>query len=329
MFNPVFSWIDRLHQVRTELVAEHIRIETQRMFDEGMILSLKLQLRRNISKELADRTQSLRATIAAQQKSLTNWQGIANDLRESAAGSVRSISHRLWGQLPPTSFPDLTASEITQLFFSQFVQHKEVLMELESKIDESKIQALSTGQLTLRFSKDLATYLHGNLQSRLMATAFAIEIAGANSNHVELSAQLEVALQAIEKPFDHFFETPPKPLTAEITNLIEHWGPLLSITLVFSGSDQQFSLNESRAILSCIEEGLANALHHGYASEVVLSIETTPTMHVISLTDNGFGPTLGMPGLGSSLFTSCAGSNWSLCHGPDGIGAKLILQITK
>jgi len=116
---------------------------------------------------------------------------------------------------------------------------------------------------------------------------------------------------------------------AEIKNLTDNWGALLLTSLVFSSSDDQFSENESRAALLCIEEGLANALHHGHASEVAITVTTTKTMHVLSLIDNGIGPISGLPGLGSSLFNSCAGSCWSLSRGPEGIGSKLTLQITR
>lgn len=325
----VMSSIDRFRQLRSELIAELMRIETQRMVNENMIPALKLQLRQTISKNLADLTQDFRASITAQQGTIANWQEIASDLRESAAGSVRSISHNLWGQKQLKSFPDLTPFEIARVLVSTFIQRKEVVAELESKIEASKIQALTTEQLTLRFSKDMAKYLHGNLQSRLMATAIAIETAGTISDDVELAAQLEVARQAIAAPFDHFFESVPKSLTAEITKLIDSWDTLLLTSLVFSGNDEQFSINEIRAILLCTEEGLANALHHGHASEVAINIATTQGMHAISLVDNGIGPRAGDPGLGSSLFNSIAGSNWSLSRGPAGIGAKLNLQINK
>lgn len=329
MSNPVSSWMYRLRQMRAELVAEQIRIETQRMFEEGMILTLKLQLRQSIAREIAELTKDLRATIAAQQGATTNWQYLANELQESAANSVRSISHRLWGQQPLMTYQDLTRFEITRIMFSTFIQHKEVLAKLESKINEPTIQAQSIEQLTLRFSKDLAKYLHGNLQSRLMAAAFAIETAGANSNDVEIDTQLEIARQALARPFDHYFEIAATSFTADIRNLADSWSALLFTSLVFAGSDDQFSETECQAALLCIEEGLANALHHGHASEVAISVTTTKAMHVVSLIDNGIGPRDGTPGLGSSLFNSIAGSNWSLSNGPEGIGAELNLQITK
>jgi len=48
---------------------------------------------------------------------------------------------------------------------------------------------------------------------------------------------------------------------------------------------------------------------------------------MLTVIDNGFGPRDGLPGLGSSLFNSIAGSNWSLSRGPDGIGTQFDLQI--
>ncbi len=329
MLNPVISWIDPLRRMCTELIAEHIRVKTQLMFNDGEILLLKLQLRQSISKDLAELTKDLRASIAAQPSTITNWQGIANDLRESVADSVRSISHKLWGQQPVTPVPDLTPLQITRIMFSSLIQRKDVLDEVESKIEASMIQALSSEQLTLRFSKDLAKYLHGNLQSRLMAIAFAIEASGATSDHAELSAQLELARQVLAMPFDQYFEIVPNSFTVEIKKLTDNWSPLLLTSLVFSGSDEQFSTAESSATILCIEEGLANAHHHGCADEVVITVSTTKDTHAISLIDNGIGPRAGDPGLGSMLFNSIAGSNWSLSKGPEGIGAKLNLQINK
>ena len=46
MFKKAMSRIDRLRQMHDELIAEHIRIETQQMLNEGIILALKLQLRK-------------------------------------------------------------------------------------------------------------------------------------------------------------------------------------------------------------------------------------------------------------------------------------------
>ena len=316
-------------QMRSELIADHMRIETQRMFNENLIPALKKQLCQSVSKNFADLTKDFRESIAVQQEPMTNWQAIGDDLQHSVVVSVRSISHDLWGQKPLKLFVDPTRFEIARVIFSTILKRKDVLVELESKIELSMIQALATEQLTLRFSKDIAKYLHGNLQSRLVATTFAIAAAGAISDKVELAVQLELARQAINRPFDQFFEIAPESFTAEISKLTHVWDAMIHTTLVNSSNDDQFTINELAQVLLCIEEGLANALHHGHANEVTIGVATTPAAHTISLIDNGIGPKPGSPGLGSALFNSCSGSRWSLERGPEGIGSKLTLQITK
>lgn len=288
-----------------------------------------MQLRQSVSQNFADLTEDFRSSIAVQQEAITNWQAIVNDLQHSVVVSVRSISHDLWGQKPLKLFVDPTLFEIAQVILSTIFQRKDVLTELESKIELSMIQALATEQLTLRFSKDIAKYLHGNLQSRLMATAFAIDAAGAISDEVELAFQLELARQAMATPFDQFLEVAPASFTAEISKMMHVWDAMLLTTLVNSSNDDQFTTNQLAEVLLCIEEGLSNALHHGHANEVTIGVATTSAAHTISLIDNGIGPQPGSPGLGCALFNSCAGSRWSIERGPGGIGSNLTLQIAK
>lgn len=306
-----------------------MQVETERMFSENMIPALKMQLCQSVSENFANLTQEFCKSIELQQEPIANWQAISNDLQNSVAVSIRSISHDLWAQKPLKLFVDPTRFEMTRDMFAMFIQHKTVHAELESKIEISMIQALATEQLTLRFSKDIATYLHGNLQSRLLAIAFAIGAAGKISDEVELALQFELARQAIATPFDHFFEIMQESFTVEISKLAQVWDSVLLTTLLSFSNDEQFTINELSAVLLCIEEGLANSLRHGHASEVSIRVATTHAMHTISMIDNGIGPRSGLPGLGSSLFNSCAGSRWSLERGPDGIGTKLTLQITR
>ena len=294
-----------------------------------MIPALKFQLRQSVTTKLADLTQDFMLSLTSNQSEMANWQAIATDLRDSVAGSVRSISHELWEQKPHKSLPKPTPLEIAQVLVSTILLRKDINAELESKIEPLKVVALSTELLTLRFSKDLAKYLHGNLQSRLMAISFGIETAGKQSDYAQLSVQLVAAQRAIESPFDHFFEAKLESLSAEITKLTHAWDALISTTLLNFGNDDQVSELDSRAMILCIEEGLSNAFHHGHATAVAIQISTTDRMHAISMTDNGIGPRVGVPGLGYSLFDSSAGTNWLLRRGPDGIGSQLTLQIPR
>jgi anti-sigma regulatory factor (Ser/Thr protein kinase) len=95
------------------------------------------------------------------------------------------------------------------------------------------------------------------------------------------------------------------------------------------GSEVNVSIVDTRNIVHVVEEAFSNALRHGLATEATILLNSTPSEISLDVIDNGVGPRAGDPGLGSSLFNSIAGSNWSLSRGPEGIGAKLNLQIAK
>jgi signal transduction histidine kinase len=208
-------------------------------------------------------------------------------------------------------------------------QRQEILDDLQSRIDKSRIRTISENNETLRLSNDMAKYLHGNLQSRLMASAFAIEAAGNAQDSLALSAEIEKARQSIATPFDQFTSHELGLVSDELSRLMVMWEGILSTELVLSSSDDDISNIDTRNIVHVVEEAFSNALRHGLATEATILL--MPKNSGISLTviDNGIGPRDGSPGLGSSLFNSIAGSNWSLTRGPDGVGTQLNLQITK
>jgi signal transduction histidine kinase len=208
-------------------------------------------------------------------------------------------------------------------------QRKEILDDLQSRIDKSRIRMISENNETVRLSNDMAKYLHGNLQSRLMASAFAIEAAGNAQDSQALSAEIDKARQSITTPFDQFTSHELGLVSDELSRLMVMWEGILSTELVLSSLDQDVSSIDTRNIVHVVEEAFSNALRHGLATEATILL--IPTNSGISLTviDNGIGPRDGSPGLGSSLFNSIAGSNWSLTRGPDGVGTQLNLQITK
>jgi len=329
MFKVAMSRIDSLRQLHAELIAERIRIETQQMLNEGIMLSFELKLRKSVPKELAELTKDFKAAIDVNQGTSSNWQEIANELRESAAGSVRSISHKLWSRQPIAPFPDLTPFEIIRIMFSTFIRRQKILDGLQPRIDKCGVRTISENNETIRLSNDMAKYLHGNLQSRLMASAFAIEAAGNARDSKTLSAEIEKARQSIATPFDQFTSQDLGKVSIELSRLLAMWEGVLVTKIEFVGSAVNVSIIDTRNIVHVVEEAFSNALRHGLATEAMIVLNSTPSEISLAVIDNGIGPRAGDPGLGSSLFNSIAGSNWSLSRGPEGIGAKLNLQISK
>ena len=208
-------------------------------------------------------------------------------------------------------------------------QSQEILNDLQSRIDKSRVRMISENNETIRLSNDMAKYLHGNLQSRLMASAFAIEAAGNARDTKSLSGEIEKARQSIATPFDQFTSQDLGDVMVELSRLMVMWEGVLSAEILFTGSIDDVSATDTRNIVHVVEEAFSNALRHGLATEATIDLKSDPTEITLTVTDNGIGPRAGNPGLGSSLFNSIAGSNWSLSRGTEGIGAQLNLTITK
>ena len=208
-------------------------------------------------------------------------------------------------------------------------QRQEILDDLQSRIDKGRVRTISENNETIRLSNDMAKYLHGNLQSRLMASAFAIEAAGNARDSKTLSAEIEKARQSIATPFDQFTSQDLGTVSIELSRLLAMWEGVLTTKIEFAGLDEHISIIDTRNIVHVVEEAFSNALRHGLATEATIVLNSTPSGISLAVIDNGIGPRAGDPGLGSSLFNSIAGSNWSLSRGPEGIGAKLNLQISK
>jgi signal transduction histidine kinase len=207
-------------------------------------------------------------------------------------------------------------------------QRQEILDELQSEINQSRVRSISENNETIRISNDMAKYLHGNLQSRLMASALAIETAGRLSDAEALTTEIEKARKSISTPFDQFVSSGTGSLLIQMNQLIATWNGILKTNLSFSGIEGDLSPTQIRNILHIVEESFANALRHGLATEISLDLEFMHSKLNLLLIDNGLGPRGGIPGLGSSLFTSIAGSDWSLSRGPDGVGSQLKLGLT-
>ena len=208
-------------------------------------------------------------------------------------------------------------------------QRKEILNELQDRIDKSRVRTISEENQTVRLSSDMAKYLHGNLQSRLMASAFAIEMAGNAQDSKALIAEIEKARQSVTTPFDQLISHEMAPIANELSNLMVMWNGILTTQVEFSGSESDVSIIDTRNILHVVEESFSNALRHGLATEATVVLKSSATEISLTVIDNGIGPRSGDSGLGSSLFNSIAGSNWSLSRGPEGVGAQLNLQIIK
>lgn len=193
---------------------------------------------------------------------------------------------------------------------------EQVLATLTQQVDEEEIAAAAAEQEAQRIRRELATTLHGSVQSRLLAAAglmrqpALLQRAGITDPALllqELSVDLNLAHDRDERDLDD------RDLAERIESVTRPWSGLMAITVNVVGDvDQRFASSIARII----EEGLANSYRHGSASEVVCDVDTDGEGVFIAIQDNGSGNERAhgdprSPGLGSAVLDSLS-TDWSM-----------------
>ena len=76
------------------------------------------------------------------------------------------------------------------------------------------------------------------------------------------------------------------------------------------------------------KEGITNSFRHGKATQITILIERKTSSLLISIIDNGVGPSGGIFGIGSQTFDLLSGGNWSLSANASAPGSTLTLNVS-
>jgi signal transduction histidine kinase len=213
-------------------------------------------------------------------------------------------------------------------FVSSFFygQHAESTF-LERQLSKEQLEAMLLKREEDRLSRELAKYLHGTIQSRLMASAMALEKAGRKGDKRALEKELAQAYESLRVPSASYFAAPEESFKAEISKVNSKWNNLLNIKVKIDKTIGDLEPAKSQEIGNAINEGLSNAFRHGGATNVKLDIQKVKSGISIEMIDDGQGPLGGKGGLGTEWFNAISGANWSLKSGKGNKGSTLELLI--
>lgn len=203
----------------------------------------------------------------------------------------------------------------------------QILDALDKATKSQKAQVNLAAIEIAAVSRQWAQYIHGNLQSRLLAAAAILEktVEGIDI-HLKEAAVVE-ATRIMSGDFDAP-ELSNRSLLDEVNFQVSHWRDLIEIEIDYSLEKDPawISASEFGAV---VEQAIANAFRHGSATKVSISIHLDGDGWLeCNFTDNGIGGASNQPaGLGSSIFDVFAKGNWSFRPGPDGIGTCLHMII--
>ena len=193
-------------------------------------------------------------------------------------------------------------------------------------INTHKIDKMLADQEIIRVKQDIARYLHGNLQSRVMALGLSLKVREIK-DQVSMDSALSLSQSLLDSPFSEFLAAENRSLFDEVSFNATKWDGLLSIHLNIEVADSQLSQIQKRAVGTALEEAFANALRHGLAKEVEIKIYQDGLGITVAVLDDGVGPRNTPPGLGSRLYDAVATRGWSLQHRLNDEGSILELRI--
>jgi signal transduction histidine kinase len=213
-------------------------------------------------------------------------------------------------------------------FLSNFVNIKDGATNIVLRtIDDAQFNILLLESELQQTKKDIARYLHGNLQSRMMALSLTLDMAKDKSSKDELASALSIADSLLLSPFADYVQTEALPLVEEVTKVVSRWAGLLAISTDIEDIDDKISSYQNRAIGATIEEAIGNSLRHGFAKSVWIRVFENASDIVVEVVDDGVGPRSHVAGMGSRLYDAVASKGWSLEFRVEGTGSILSLRL--
>lgn len=187
----------------------------------------------------------------------------------------------------------------------------------------SRQDAVVVRRSTARLYRQMAQYLHGTVQSRLMASALIVDSRGERDPE-SFREHLRHADDILRAPLAEFGLRPAEGLSDAVHAVVMRWSGVLDVDVRLPESVTDLAATRHADICAVLEEALANASRHGLAARAWVALEVAPGIVDITVRDDGVGPRAGEPGLGSALFDAVAPLSWSLTAASDGDSGSVL-----
>lgn len=218
---------------------------------------------------------------------------------------------------------------LTGAFITAAVKsHVEIERELSKLIGPTAARRDAELSGSRMANRELAQYLHGHVQNRLLAASIRIERAEASNDKDVLRQELALVDGLLAAAPDGFQRTEITSLTSEMKGIENLWQGLLAVSITVDSACEKLGLSENQMhdLSQAANEAITNAMRHGFASKVTVSVKAKSGFIELVAIDDGTGPRSGEVGLGSELFDAVAGTRWSLKAGVGG-GSVLTLKV--
>ena len=191
-------------------------------------------------------------------------------------------------------------------------------------LDQELVITLARSRAVAELARELSRTLHGTVQSKIVACAMVSEQAIESGNVEQLKDALEQAQRVLAS--SRAQEKAPVGAVAEVHRKVALWDELCAIDVqIDAGIDH--STGSGERVGRVVEEGLANAIRHGGATAISVTLKSVDGGICIVIDDDGGGPpATTVPGLGSTVLDQATGGRWSLTTLPRGARLEAIVS---
>lgn len=172
----------------------------------------------------------------------------------------------------------------------------------------------------IKADRDLAQLLHSQVQNTFLARSVDVrnQLQTGLLSPEEQTELLAHTMSQLKSYIETLGETPaPQCTTLEdaLLQLQRRWELTLEIMVTTSPAvEDDVFISHADFISLVLAEALTNAVKHGFARRVNISITALAMSLSIEVEDDGLGPRNGKPGLGTHLYMSMPNAHWSLTH---------------
>ena len=177
-------------------------------------------------------------------------------------------------------------------------------------------------------SRQWAQYIHGSLQAQLLAIASLLEHSSLKGDSRSLEEAIEAARALLDSDFAVKEELVVRDLREESELRCRQWADLIEIQITCLIPHDLPDIPVSR-FGDAVEEVITNAVRHGNATTILMDLRLNEAGDLqCTFTDNGSGISSdSVNGIGSAIFASITGGNWSRTNRTDRPGAILKLVV--
>jgi signal transduction histidine kinase len=239
--------------------------------------------------------------------------------------SFESVSITTWASFFLWQMQLTVFSSVVYEVVSTRAQMRQRLIE---SLGKDQLDSEVKGALSRIRNRDLAQYIHGNIQNKLLS--FALKFDQEHLSTDDVTRLLDEVENLLLTAVGDYHEVDTGDLDKQLAQLLQRWSGFVEIDLKNHISSSVLSSGEIKSIVEAVSEAVSNAVRHGLAKNLKITLEKhesdTGQIDII-VEDDGLGPRSGKAGLGTELFNATSGVNWSLTAGKMG-GSVLRVQIT-